>query len=125
MRGRRVGLLPAERFGFIGRLQERGGGIFWRIGDTGEERLLAAPLPAQRVAEIFDSCPLPVEPESVLANIHGDEHLGVTVVTITAPDLGAVGRLDEVATWAAGACFVEESLDAANTDAARPKRRGA
>jgi len=108
MRDRRVGLLPADGVVFVGSLVPCGGNTFRRTGPRGEERRLAACLPAAQVRSILDASPFDLPDDAVHADLKCDEDLGVTVVNFTAPHRAFQRQLDEIARWAAAACLVEE-----------------
>lgn len=101
------GRVAAVEFG--GSLTDLGGGVF-RVGRNGmEQRWVASLLTPDRIAELLDDVGLDELPDDAMhACLKPDLELGVTLLVITANDERYRHLLDDIATQAAAAIFVEE-----------------
>ncbi len=112
------GRVAAVEFG--GSLTDLGGGVF-RVAHNGmEQRWVATLLTPDRLAELLDDVGLDELPDEAM---HGclkpDPELGVTLLVITANNERYLDVLDDIATKAAAAIFVEELRCTATHDALR------
>lgn len=112
------GRVAAVEFG--GSLTDLGGGLFG-VGRNGmEQRWVASLLTPDRIAELLDDVGLDELPDDALhACLKPDPELGVTLLVITANDERYRHLLDDIATQAAAAIFVEELRCTATHDARR------
>lgn len=104
--------------GFGGSLVDLGGGVFG-VGRNGtEQRWVASLLTPERIAELLDDFGLDELPDEAMhACLKPDPELGVTLLAITANDERYRDLLDDIATQAAAAIFVEELRCAATREA--------
>lgn len=107
-RGCRVGLQPVTSLRFTFGILDIGGGVYDASDAAVSARRIATLLPAGSVEALLHE--VPDGGPAVEAQVCGDEELGTTVVTISAPH-GAVGvGLDAIAEAVSASCMALEVI---------------
>lgn len=92
-----------------GSLEDLGGGVFRAVSNGREQRWIASLLRPRRIADLLGDVGLHEVPDDAMhACLKPDAELGVTLMVITADDARHAHHLDEIATRAAAAIFVDE-----------------